>query len=410
MPNISNKGKNLPSSPIRKLVPFADGAKEKGKKVYHLNIGQPDIETPAVFWDNLKAIEEKVLAYCPSQGYEFYREQFAKYYNTFLDAKVISRNFLITTGASEALFIGMSSCLDSEDEIIVPEPMYANYISFAGASSVNIVPISTSIEDNFALPPMEEFEKLIGPKTKAILICNPNNPTGYLYSKSELETLREIVLKHDLFLFVDEVYREFAYEGQQHYSSLNLKDLDQHVVVFDSISKRFSACGARVGALVTRNNEVWKTAMKFAQARLSPPSLSQIAGASLFDLGDEYYQPIIQEYAERRDILLQSLAEIEGVVLPNPGGAFYATVQLPIDNSEDFCQWLLEEFDYNGATVMLAPASGFYSTNGAGMNQVRIAYVLNKNDLKLAMECLKHAIIAYKEKSTTKNLKSQLIS
>ena len=389
MPNISNKGANMPSSPIRKLVPYADAAAERGTKIYHLNIGQPDIETPDSFWQNLKNTNEKILSYCPSQGYEFFRKQFAKYYNTFLDNKIDFSDFLITTGASEALMFGMNSCLDSDDEIIVPEPMYANYISFAGSSSVKIVPITTKINNNFALPAIEEFEKLITPKTKAILICNPNNPTGYLYTKEELEVLKEIVLKHDLFLFVDEVYREFAYEGKTHYSSLNIEGLENNVVVFDSISKRFSACGARVGCMVTRNDEVWKTALKFAQARLSPPSLAQIAGADLFNLGEEFYQPIIKEYAERRDILLSSLNDIEGVILPNPGGAFYATVQLPISDSDYFCQWLLEEFEHEGATVMLAPGSGFYSTKGLGKNQVRIAYVLNKTDLKAAMECLK---------------------
>lgn len=409
MPNISSKGASLPSSPIRKLVPYADAAKAKGIKVFHLNIGQPDIETPAIFWEKLKSIDEKVLSYCPSNGYKLYREQFAKYYNGFVTRPLNESNFMITTGASEALFFGMSSCLDVGDEIIVPEPMYANYISFAGSSGVVVKPITCSIENGFALPAIEDFEKLIGPKTKAILICNPNNPTGYLYSKAELEVLKTIVLKHNLFLFADEVYREFAYGGLTHESAFNLEGLDDHVIVFDSISKRFSACGARVGALISRNQEVLDTALKFGQARLSPPSLSQIAGASLFDLGEEYYVNMVFEYEARRNAMVERLNKIEGVICPNPGGAFYATVQLPVDDTDKFCRWILEEFDFGGETVMVAPGSGFYSTPGLGKTEVRIAYVLNRNDLISAITILEKAIEAYPgttTKNTIKNLQN----
>ena len=395
MPSISQKGLSMPASPIRKLVPFADGAKQRGTKVYHLNIGQPDIETPAQFWDKLKNLNIKVLEYCPSNGFESYRKKFAQYYNS-VGIGVDASNFMITEGASEALSFGMMSCLDEGDEIIIPEPMYANYIGFATAGNIKVKPISTSIANGFALPPIEDFEKAIGAKTKAILICNPNNPTGYLYSKEELNVLREICLKHDLFLFVDEVYREFLYGNNSFESALNLPGMDQHVIVFDSISKRFSACGARVGALVTRNKEVLSVALKFGQARLSPPSLGQIAGEDLFDLGAEYYNSIIAEYQKRRDVLIEGLNKIEGVRCPNPGGAFYAVAELPVKDTDEFCQWMLESFSYKGATVMMAPASGFYATPGAGKNQVRLAYVLNSNDLTAALECLEQGLKAYK--------------
>lgn len=396
MPQISLKGKEMPASPIRKLVPYADEAKRKGVKVYHLNIGQPDLETPKPFWDKLKNLDMKVLEYCPSNGIASYREKFAAYYNG-IGIDVIANNFLITEGGSEALSFAMMSCINEGDEIIIPEPMYANYIGFATAGNIRVKPISTNIENGFALPPIEDFEKAITSKTKAILICNPNNPTGYLYSKEELMTLREICLKHDLFLFVDEVYREFLYEKGPFFSALNLPGMEEHVVVIDSISKRFSACGARIGALVTRNKLVLEIALKFGQARLSPPSLGQIAAEDLFDFGKEYYDSIVAEYQHRRDVIVAALNKIPGVVCPNPGGAFYAVASLPVKNSDAFCQWMLEDFSYEGATVMMAPASGFYSTEGAGKNQVRIAYVLKADDLKAAAKCLEEGLKKYAE-------------
>jgi aspartate aminotransferase len=394
MPKISSKGLEMPASPIRKLVPYADAAKKRGTKVYHLNIGQPDIETPQLFWDKLKTLDIKVLEYCPSNGFESYRKKFAGYYNR-IGINVDSSQFIITEGASEALSFGMLSALDNDDEIIIPEPMYANYIGFAKAGNIKVKPISTSIETGFALPPIADFEKAIGPKTKAILICNPNNPTGYLYSREDLEVLRTICLKHDLFLFVDEVYREFLYGGNAFFSALNLEGMEQHVVVFDSISKRFSACGARVGALVTRNKDLLGAALKFAQARLSPPSLGQLAGEDLFELGQDYYDGIVAEYQKRRDVLVSGLNKIEGVHCPNPGGAFYAVAALPVRDTDAFCQWMLEHFAYEGATVMMAPASGFYSSAGAGKNEVRLAYVLNTTDLTAAIKCLEEGLKAY---------------
>jgi aspartate aminotransferase len=375
-------------------VPYADAAKKRGTKVYHLNIGQPDIETPQLFWDKLKTLDIKVLEYCPSNGFESYRKKFAGYYNR-IGINVDSSQFIITEGASEALSFGMLSALDNDDEIIIPEPMYANYIGFAKAGNIKVKPISTSIETGFALPPIADFEKAIGPKTKAILICNPNNPTGYLYSREDLEVLRTICLKHDLFLFVDEVYREFLYGGNAFFSALNLEGMEQHVVVFDSISKRFSACGARVGALVTRNKDLLGAALKFAQARLSPPSLGQLAGEDLFELGQDYYDGIVAEYQKRRDVLVSGLNKIEGVHCPNPGGAFYAVAALPVRDTDAFCQWMLEHFAYEGATVMMAPASGFYSSAGAGKNEVRLAYVLNTTDLTAAIKCLEEGLKAY---------------
>src|ERR1043165_2455647 len=394
MPKVSNKRLEMPASPIRKLVPYADTAKKKGVKVYHLNIGQPDLETPPQFWQKLKDLDLKVLEYCPSNGIESYRKKFAQYYNN-IGIQVDAGNFMITEGASEALSFGMLSCLDEGDEIIITEPMYANYIGFATVGKIKVKPISTSLETGFALPPMADFEKAIGPKTKAILICNPNNPTGYLYSQEEILVLREICLKHDLFLFVDEVYREFLYGGKSFYSALNLEGMDNHVVVFDSISKRFSACGARIGAIVTRNKEVLASALKFGQARLSPNFLRHIAAESLFDLGADYYDGVVKEYQKRRDIMVELLNKIPGVVCPNPGGAFYAVAQLPVKDTDEFCQWMLESFSYNGATVMMAPASGFYSTTGAGKNQVRIAYVLNTADLTAAIKCLEEGLKVY---------------
>ena len=384
----------MPASPIRKLVPYADAAKKRGTQVYHLNIGQPDLATPKQFWDTLANLNMDVLSYCPSDGFASYKEKFSGYYNS-LGIAVSPSNFIITNGGSEALLFCMMSCLNEGDEVIIPEPMYANYIGFSTAANVVVKPVSCYIENGFALPDIAAFEKAITPKTKAILICNPNNPTGYLYSQQELETLREIVLKHDLFLFVDEVYREFVYGDAPHFSALNLEGLADHVVVIDSISKRFSACGARIGALVSRNKAVMGAAMKFAQARLSPPSLGQLAGEKLFDLGSDYYQGVKKEYQARRDLMVQLLNEIPGVQCPNPGGAFYAVAQLPVTNADDFCQWMLEHFQHNGYTVMMAPASGFYSSPGSGSNQVRIAYVLNSEDLKAAIGCLKEGLKAY---------------
>lgn len=394
MPGISQKGISMPESPIRKLVPYADAAKKKGVKVYHLNIGQPDLETPKQFWNKLKTLDIKTLEYCPSNGIASYRDKFAAYYNR-IGIPVSSNDFMITEGASEALSFAMMTCLDEDDEIIIPEPMYANYIGFATAGHIKVKPISTSLENGFALPPIEDFEHAITLKTKAILICNPNNPTGYLYSKEELLTLRNICLRHDLYLFVDEVYREFLYSGKTFFSALNLDGMDKHVVVFDSISKRFSACGARIGAIVTRNKDVLTTALKFGQARLSPNSLGQIAGQELFDLGKDYYDGIVAEYQKRRDTIVKLLNNIPGVSCPNPGGAFYAVASLPVKDSDHFCQWMLESFSYEGATVMMAPASGFYSTTGTGKSQARIAYVLNSEDLTAAIKCLEAGLIEY---------------
>jgi aspartate aminotransferase len=394
MPEISRKGNAMPSSPIRKLVPFADAAKKEGVHVYHLNIGQPDLETPPQFWDTLKHLDMKVLSYCPSDGYETYRKKFAAYYNR-IGIEVDYQNFIITNGGSEALSFVMMSCLNDGEEVIIPEPMYANYIGFATAGNINVIPVSCSIENGFALPSVSDFELKITPKTKAILICNPNNPTGYLYSKEELETLRAIALKHDLYLIVDEVYREFIYGEKSFFSALNLSEMLDNVIIIDSISKRFSACGARVGAVVSRNKSLLQTVMKFAQARLSPPSLGQIAGESLFDLGEEYYSKIVKEYQSRRNVLVKMLNEIKGVTCPTPGGAFYTVAALPVDDADKFCQWMLEKFRYENATVMMAPASGFYVNAVSGKNQVRIAYVLNVDDLKKAMICLAKGIEQY---------------
>ncbi len=394
MPKVSRKGISMPFSPIRRLVPYADAAKKKGIKIYHLNIGQPDLDTPQVFWDKLKNTGVKVLEYCPSAGIESFRKKFAEYYNR-IGITVEANNFMITSGASEALSIAMMSCLNEEEEIIIPEPMYANYIGFAASGHINVKAISTSIENGFALPPIEDFEKAISSNTKAILICNPNNPTGYFYSKEELLVLRQICLKHDLYLFVDEVYREFLYGGKIFFSALNLDDMDKHVVVFDSISKRFSACGARIGALVTRNRDVMNVALKFGQVRLSPPTLGQLAGEGLFDLGKEYYDSIIKEYQKRRDVTVALLNKIPGVFCPNPGGAFYVVASLPVADAGEFCQWLLESFSYKNSTVMLSPASGFYSTSGSGKNQVRIAYVLKTEDLIPAVKCLEEGLKMY---------------
>lgn len=394
MPSISKKGLAMPSSPIRKLVPYSEEAKKKGRIVYHLNIGQPDIATPKIALDAIKNIDLKVIEYSHSAGNESYRSKLAAYYQK-LGLPVQTEDVMITTGGSEALLFAIMSCLDEGDEIIVPEPFYANYNSFALTSGAKIVPITASIANGFALPPIEEFEKKITSKTKAILICNPSNPTGYLYTKEELELLRDMVIKHDLYFFADEVYREFVYDGITHYSTLLLEGIDDHLVMIDSVSKRYSMCGARIGAVVTRNKELYSTMLKFAQARLSPPTFGQIAGEAALETPKSYFDDVITEYKNRRDVTVRLLSEIPGVVCPTPGGAFYTVVQLPVDNADDFCQWMLSDFEYNNQTVMMAPASGFYSTPGLGKNEVRIAYVLNENSLRKAMECLKVGLEAY---------------
>ena len=394
MPKISTKGTNMPESPIRKLVPYAEQAKKDGKKVYHLNIGQPDIETPQVALDAVKNFSKQVVEYSHSAGFESYRKGLASYYQS-LDINISYNELMITTGGSEALLFALNSCLDSGDEVIIPEPFYANYNGFSASAGIKVKPISTSINNGFALPPIEEFEKLITNKTKAILICNPGNPTGYLYSLEELETLRDLVKKHDLFLFADEVYREFAYDGNSHISVLNLDGLEDNAVVIDSTSKRYSMCGIRVGCIVSKNKDVINTALKFAQARLSPPTFGQVAGEAALSTPKSYFDDVISEYVSRRDLLVDGLNQIPGVLCPKPKGAFYAIAELPVDNAEKFAQWLLEEFDYNNETLMVAPAAGFYSTDGEGYNQVRIAYVLNLDSLKKAIKCLEEALKLY---------------
>jgi len=394
MPKISTKGTNMPESPIRKLVPYAEQAKKDGKKVYHLNIGQPDIETPQVALDAVKNFSKQVVEYSHSAGFESYRKGLASYYQS-LDINISYDELMITTGGSEALLFALNSCLDSGDEVIIPEPFYANYNGFSASAGIKVKPISTSINNGFALPPIEEFEKLITNKTKAILICNPGNPTGYLYSLEELETLRDLVKKYDLFLFADEVYREFAYDGNSHISVLNLDGLEDNAVVIDSTSKRYSMCGIRVGCIVSKNKNVINTALKFAQARLSPPTFGQVAGEAALSTPKSYFDDVIKEYVSRRDLLVDGLNQIPGVLCPKPKGAFYAIAELPVDNAEKFAQWLLEEFDYNNETLMVAPAAGFYSTDGEGYNQVRIAYVLNLDSLKKAIKCLEEALKLY---------------
>ncbi|TAH43300.1 MAG: pyridoxal phosphate-dependent aminotransferase [Bacteroidetes bacterium] len=397
MPHISTKGREMPPSPIRKLVPYAEAAKQKGLKIYHLNIGQPDIQTPEVMLNAIRNYSDKIVEYSHSAGIESYRKKLTEYYNRY-SIQVDFSEIIITTGGSEAIEIAMMSCLDPGDEIIIPEPFYANYNGFCTQANVKIVPIQSSIETGFALPPISEFEKLIGLKTKAIMICNPSNPTGYLYSKSELESLAALVKKHDLWLFSDEVYREFCYDAKPYTSVMHLKGIENNVVMLDSISKRYSACGARIGAFVSHNKEVMNTALKFAQARLSPPTFGQIAAEAGIDTPESYFNEVKEEYVSRRDYLVSALNSMEGVFCPKPSGAFYCIARLPIDNSDAFCQWLLEEFSFENQTVMLAPATGFYSHPGLGLDEVRIAYVLNLNDLKNAMTCLKHALDAYPNK------------
>ena len=393
MLSVSNRGKKMPASPIRKLVPFAETARKKGIKIYHLNIGQPDIETPPEILDAVRKSDFKVLEYSHSAGNESYRKKLVDYYQS-VNIQVDHNEIIITTGGSEAILFGFMSCLDAGDEVIIPEPFYANYNGFAVTAGVTVKPITAKIETGFALPPIEEFEKLITAKTKAIIICNPNNPTGYLYSREELEVLKTIVIKHDLYLFSDEAYREFCYEGK-HFSAMQLEGAENNVVLMDTISKRYSACGARIGALVTHNSEVLQTAMKFAQARLSPPEFGQILGEAAVDLPADYFNKPKAEYQLRRDTIVKRLNNIPGVFCPNPGGAFYAMASLPIDDTDSFCQWLLESFNYNGATLMLAPATGFYGTEGLGKNEVRLAYVLNVDAINHAMDCLEKALEVY---------------
>lgn len=383
----------MPPSPIRKLVPYAETAKKKGIKVYHLNIGQPDIETPPAIMDAVRNADIKVLEYSHSAGNESYRRKLTQYYKK-VGIDVNYDQIIITTGGSEAIQFGFFTCFNPGDEVIVPEPFYANYNGFACAAGVKVVPITSSIETGFALPPIEDFEKVITPKTKGIIICSPNNPTGYLYSKAEMESLKTICLKHDLYLFSDEAYREFCYDGE-YVSAMHLEGMENHVVLMDTISKRYSACGARLGALVTKNKMVYDAAMKFAQARLSPPGLAQIMGEAAIDLPESYFEAPKAEYQKRRDTLVKRLNAMPGVFCPNPGGAFYAMAKLPIDDCDKFCQWLLESFSYNNQTVMLAPASGFYGTPGLGKNEVRLAYVLNTTDLNAAMDVLGEALKVY---------------
>ena len=385
----------MPESPIRKLVPYAEGAKKRGTKVYHLNIGQPDIKTPEVALQAVKDFDIKVLEYSHSAGFESYRNKLSAYYKN-QGLPVDTKDIIITTGGSEALMFALGSTLDNGDEIIIPEPFYANYNGFATASGVKVVPVISGIETGFALPPMEAFEKLITPKTKAIMICNPGNPTGYLYSEAEINKLAEIVKKHDLFLIADEVYREFAYDGLKHYSVLNVPGLEQHAIMIDSVSKRFSMCGARIGCVVSKNAEFMATAMKFAQARLSPPTYAQVASEAALDTPQSYFDEVITEYVDRRNTLVSEMQKIEGVTIANPKGAFYCIAKLPVKNADDFAQWLLEEYNLNGETVMVAPAAGFYSTPGVGLDEIRIAYVLKKEDLIKSVQILKEALKVYK--------------
>lgn len=394
MPKISQKGNSMPESPIRKLVPFAEEAVRKGRKIYQLNIGQPDIKTPDVALNAVRNHTIEVLAYSHSAGFEGYRNKLAGYYQQ-KDIPVKGDNIIITTGGSEALLFAMGTIADAGDEIIIPEPFYANYNGFATASGVKIVPVESTIETNFALPPIQEFEKLITPKTKAILICNPGNPTGYLYTEEEIHQLSQIALKHDIFLVSDEVYREFTYDGAKHFSIMSIPELANHAIMIDSVSKRYSMCGARIGCLVSKNKQVIQTAMKFAQARLSPPTFEQIASEAALETPQSYFDEVIEEYTHRRNILVSGLKAIDGVKVATPKGAFYCIAELPVANADDFARWLLEDFHLNNETIMVAPAAGFYSTPNTGMNQVRIAYVLKKENLERAIEILKFALKEY---------------
>ncbi|MGB5370871.1 MAG: pyridoxal phosphate-dependent aminotransferase [Flavobacteriaceae bacterium] len=394
MPKISKKGKAMPESPIRKLVPFAEAAKKKGARVIHLNIGQPDIKTPKVALDAVRNFNLDVLEYSQTEGSETYREKLAAYYANN-DIQITASDIIVTTGGSEALTFAMGSIGDAGDEIIIPEPFYANYNGFATANTVKVVPVVSQIADNFALPPIEDFEKLITPRTKAILICNPGNPTGYLYSKEEIHKLAKIVKKHDLFLIADEVYREFTYDGREHYSVLQVEGLEENAIMIDSVSKRYSMCGARVGCLVSKNKEVVKTVLKFAQARLSPPTFAQMASEAALETPQSYFDEVKKEYLERRNVLIEALQKVEGVKVARPQGAFYCIAELPIADADDFAQWLLEDFRVDNETVMVAPAAGFYATPGLGKNQIRIAYVLDKARLTRAVEILGEALKSY---------------
>ncbi len=397
MLSISNRGQQMPSSPIRKLVPYAEAAKKRGTTVYHLNIGQPDIETPKLILDAVRNSDFKVLEYSHSAGNESYRKKLVQYYKS-VNIDVDYNQIIITTGGSEAILFAFMACMDVGDEVIIPEPFYANYNGFAVAAGVKVIPITSNIENGFALPSIEEFEKKVTSKTKAIVICNPNNPTGYLYTNDEMQALKQLIIKHNLYLFSDEAYREFCYEGKQ-ISAMHLTEVDDHVVMMDTISKRYSACGGRIGALVTKNKALLDAVMKFAQARLSPPSFAQIAGEAAIDLPANYFDTTKTEYQSRRDLIVKRLNQMKGVYCPNPGGAFYAIAKLPIDDSDTFCQWLLESFNYNNATVMLAPATGFYGTEGLGKQEVRLAYVLNLESINLAMDCLEKALEEYPNKT-----------
>lgn len=397
MPQVSNKGRQMPESPIRKLVPYAEIAKKKGHKVYHLNIGQPDIKTPEVALEAIKNNTIKILEYSHSAGFESYRTKLAASYKNH-GVNVNTEDIIITTGGSEALLFALGSTMDAGDEIIIPEPFYANYNGFSVASGVTVVPVISTIDEGFALPPIADFEKLITPKTKAILICNPGNPTGYLYTQEEIQQLADLVKKHDLFLIADEVYREFTYDGDKHYSVMNVPGIEQNAIMIDSVSKRYSMCGARIGCIVSKNKEVMTTAMKFAQARLSPPTFAQIASEAALDTPQSYFDEVISEYKGRRDILISELNKIEGVKVASPKGAFYCIAKLPIDNADKFAQWLLESYDLNGETVMVAPAAGFYSTPNVGLDEIRIAYVLKKEDLIRSVEILADALKKYNNK------------
>lgn len=399
MPRISKKGYKMPESPIRKLVPFSDSAKDKGIHVYHLNIGQPDIAMPEIALKAVKDFDKKLVPYSHSAGNLSYRKKLVKYYEKH-DIHVSPDDMIITTGASEALLFAMQATMDPGDQVIIPEPFYANYLGFSVNAGVDVIPITSKIENGFALPPIEAFEASITDKTKAIVICNPNNPTGYLYSKEELQVLKAIAIKYDLFLFADEVYREFTYESKTHFSIMQLEGLDQHVVLIDSVSKRYSACGIRIGAIISKNKELIATAMKFAQARLSPPSYGQIASEAALETPKSYFEEVVLEYVARRNTVVKRINQIPGCFCPNPSGAFYIVARLPIDDSDRFCRWLLESYEYKGQTVMFAPASGFYTTPGLGRNEVRISYVLNTSDLEKAMDVLEHALAVYPGRET----------
>lgn len=399
MLTVSRRGVEMPASPIRKLVPYADAAKKKGIKVYHLNIGQPDIETPPAIMDAVKKADIPVLEYSHSAGNESYRKKLTEYYSR-TGIELTPEQIMVTTGGSEAILFAFFTCLDEGDEVIIPEPLYANYLGFACEAGVKVIPIRSSIETGFKLPPVSDFEKVITPRTRAILICNPNNPTGYLYSKDEMFAIGDICKKHDLFLFSDEAYREFCYSEEEYTSVMHIPGMDAHAILIDTVSKRYSACGARIGAFVTKNKEIYAAALKFAQARLSPPGLAQILGEAAVDLPDDFFDKPKAEYISRRDLLVTRLNQMEGVYCPNPGGAFYAMARLPIDNSDKFCQWMLEEFSYNDQTVMFAPGTGFYITPGLGLNEIRFAYVINKPDINNAMDCLEAALKVYPGKTT----------